>query len=260
MKPNNPLIYEKDGAIARIRLNRPAVLNAVDIYMAKCFLEACRSIAADKSVRAVVISGEGKGFMAGLDLATIRGDTNWVISELFGYMNPAIALLQGLDAPVVACLHGAVIGGGFTLALACDFAIAAEDTRFNLAYANIAGSVDLAGSWNLVRQVGLRRALEISLLCEPFDAQEALRLGIVNRVVPVTDLQTETEKIVQRLANGPTVAYGKIKKLMRTSLDNDLATQLEAEEESFFACVGTRDFREALDAFAHKRSPRFEGN
>ena len=260
MATNSPLIYKRDGAIARIRFNRPEVLNALDLDTAKCFLEACQAIAADAEVRVVVISGEGRAFVAGGDLAQMSNDTTRVIGELFGYMHKAIAILQEQRAPVVGSLHGSVIGGGLSLALACDLAIAAEGTKFNLGYAKVAGSCDLSSSWNLVRLVGLRRALEISLLSETFEAEDALWYGIVNRVVPVADLQTETEKLAQRLANGPTVALGLIKKLMRTSLDNDLATQLKAEEESFYACARTRDFREALDAFAQKRSPRFEGD
>lgn len=255
-----PLIYEKEGAIARIRFNRPEVLNALDLDTAKCFFEACQAIAADTAVRVVVLKGEGRAFVAGGDLAQMSNDTTRVITELFGYMHKAILLLQELRAPVIGSLHGAVIGGGLSLALACDLAIAAEGTQFNLGYAKVAGSCDLSSSWNLVRLVGLRKALEISLLSETFDAQEALRLGIVNRVVAAADLQEETEKLAQRLAKGPTVALGQIKKLMRTSLDNDLATQLREEEESFFACTRTRDFREALDAFAQKRPPRFEGH
>lgn len=260
MATHLPLLYEKTGAVVRLRLNRPEVMNAVNKEMAKAFLAACEAVVSDKEVRAVVISGEGRAFMAGIDLAGIREDTERTVIEMFGYMHTAITLLQESRVPVVASLHGSVIGGGFTLALACDLAIAAESTRFNLGYANVGASVDLSGSWNLVRQVGLRRALEISLLCETFDAAAALRFGIVNRVVPDDDLQAETEKIVQRLANGPTVAYGHIKQLMRTSLDNDLAVQLKAEEASFLACARTSDFREALDAFVNRRHPKFVGS
>lgn len=260
METRIPLIYEKDGAIARIRFNRPEVLNALDLDTAKHFHDACQAVAADMDVRVVVIKGEGRAFVAGGDLAQMREDTTNVITQLFGYMHKAISLLQGMRAPVIGSLHGSVIGGGLSLALACDLAIAAEGTQFNLGYAKVAGSCDLSSSWNLVRHVGLRKALEISLLSDTFDVEEALRLGIVNRVVPASELHAETEKLARRLANGPTVALGQIKKLMRTSLDHDLASHLDAEEESFFACTRTRDFREALDAFAQKRSPRFEGN
>lgn len=260
METKAPMIYEKEGAIARLRFNRPEVLNALDLDSTKLFLEACQSIAADKEVRVVVIKGEGRAFVAGGDLEQLRHDPSKVAAELISSMHKAIRLLAELRVPVLGCLHGAVMGGGLSLALACDLAIAAEGTRFNLAYINVGTSCDLGGSWNLVRQVGLRRALEIALLSETFDAQDALRLGIVNRVVPATELLVETEELVQQLANGPTVAYGQIKKLMRTSLDNDLGTQLDAEEKSFLACTRTSDFIEALNAFAQKRAPKFKGS
>lgn len=254
-----PLIYEKDGAVARIRFNRPEVLNALDIATAKSFLTACQAIAADTEVRAIVIQGEGRAFMAGGDLAQMRSAPTAVANELIEHMHAAIKLLAGARAPVVASLHGAVAGAGFSLALACDLAIAAEGTRFALAYANVGTACDCSGSWNLPRQIGLRQALGIALLGETLDAQQALQLGIVNRVVAAADLQMETEKLVQRLANGPTEAFGHIKKLMRNSLDRDLATQLEAERESFLACTHTQDFKGALEAFVEKRTPKFEG-
>ncbi|MFA7269371.1 MAG: enoyl-CoA hydratase-related protein [Sterolibacterium sp.] len=256
---NNPLIYEKQGAIARIRFNRPEALNALDIPTAKAFLDACRNIAADAEVRAVVIQGEGRAFLAGGDLAQMRKDPVGAVGELIEYMHEAVKLLAGLRAPVVASVHGSVAGAGFSLALACDLAIAAEGTRFNSAYVNVGASCDVSGSWNLVRHVGLRQALEIALLGETFDAQTALRLGIVNRVVPAADLPAETEKLLQRLASGPTEAMGQIKRLMRNSLDRDMATQMDAERDSFLACARTQDFIGALDAFFEKRPMKFEG-
>ncbi|CAG4885118.1 Enoyl-CoA hydratase [Georgfuchsia toluolica] len=259
MEPQLPLIYEKNGAIARIQFNRPKALNALDIATAKAFLTACQAIAADAEVRAVVIKGEGRAFMAGGDLVQMRSDPTAVANELIEHMHAAIKLLASVRAPVVASLHGAVAGAGFSLALACDLAIAAEGTRFTLAYANVGTACDCSGSWNLPRQIGLRQALGIALLGETLDAKQALQLGIVNRVVPAADLQMETEKLVQRLANGPTEAFGRIKKLIRNSLDCDLATQLDAERDSFLACTHTQDFKGALAAFVEKRPPKFEG-
>lgn len=257
---SKPLILERQGAVARIRFNRPEVLNALNIPMARAFLAASQAIAADTEVRAVVLEGEGRAFMAGGDLGQMRQEPTRIASELIEYMHEAIRLLATLQAPVVASLHGAVAGAGFSLALASDLAIAAEGTRFNFAYVNVGASCDVSGSWNLARHVGLRRALGISLLGEAMDAQQALQLGLVNRVVPAAELRAETDRIALRLAAGPTVALGQIKKLMRSSIDNDLVTQLDAERDSFLACARTRDFVEALDAFAQKRPPRFGGN
>jgi 2-(1,2-epoxy-1,2-dihydrophenyl)acetyl-CoA isomerase len=255
----SPLIYEKAGAIARIRCNRPEVLNALDPAMTVRFVDACRTIAADPEIRVVVISGEGRAFMAGADLMKVRENPVPVVTEMIDYMHEALRLLGALRAPVLGSVHGAVAGGGLSLALSCDLLIAAEGTRFSFAYSRVAGSCDLSGSWNLVRQVGLRNALGFAMLGESVDAEQARQLGFVNKVVPAAELAEETEKLAQMLASGPTAAFGEIKKLFRGSLDRDFDAQLNTERESFLACTRTGDFLEALDAFAQKRTPRFEG-
>jgi 2-(1,2-epoxy-1,2-dihydrophenyl)acetyl-CoA isomerase len=137
--------------------------------------------------------------------------------------------------------------------------VAAEGTRFNLAYANVAASCDVSGSWSLPRMVGLRRAMEIALLSQTFDAAEALRLGIVNRVVPGERLVEETLAMAHKLAAGPTLAYGRMKRLMRSSLDHDFATHLDAERDGFKASARTEDFQEAIAAFFGKRPAVFTG-
>ena len=130
---------------------------------------------------------------------------------------------------------------------------------FNLAYANVAASCDVSASWSLPRLVGLRNALQMALLSDTFDAQEALRLGLVNRVVPAEALEAEVSALANRLAQGPTLAYGKLKRLMRESFQNTLEAQLEAERTQFMASAQTADFKEALDAFLSKRKPNFKG-
>ncbi|MFZ5510919.1 MAG: enoyl-CoA hydratase/isomerase family protein [Pseudomonadota bacterium] len=254
-----PLRYWRDGAIAHLRFNRPGVLNAIDAATAQAFLAACRALAADGEVRAVVVSGEGRAFIAGGDLAEMRRNPVEAARALIGPLHEGIVLLAALDAPVIASLHGAVAGGGLGVALACDLAIAAEGTRFNLAYVNVGTSSDCSTSWALPRLVGLRKALEIALLGETFDAQEALRLGIVNRVVPAADLAAETEKLARRLAEGPPLALGRLKRLMRQSLNRELQEQLDAEAEGFLSCAASADFAEGVGAFFEKRAPRYRG-
>jgi len=256
--PPTLLVSRSDG-IARLRFNRPQQLNAIDVAMAEAFAAACRDIAADASVRVVVLSGEGRGFGAGGDLAAFQTDPGAAALAIIGPMHEGVKLLTALDAPVIASLHGVVAGGSMSLALACDLAIAADDTTFNLAYVNVAASCDLSGSYSLPRIVGLRNAMQIALLGETLGAEEALRLGLVNRVVPADQLAAETDRLAERLAHGPTRALGRMKKLMRASLDNPLAAQLDLEAEAFHASTQTRDFGEALDAFFGKRTPRFEG-
>lgn len=254
-----PLLYWRDGGIAHIRFNRPEVLNAMDVPTANAFLAACQAIAADNSVRAVVVSGEGRAFIAGGDLAAMRRNPVETAQALIRPLHTGIALLAALNAPVLASLHGAVAGGGLGVALACDLAIAAEGTRFNLAYVNIGASSDCSTSWALPRLVGMRKAMEIALLGETFDAAEALRLGLVNRVVPAADLEAETQKLARRLADGPPLALGRLKRLIRASLNQDLQAQLDAEAEGFAYCAETADFAEGVAAFFEKRPAQYRG-
>lgn len=263
--PNEPydrsasVLYWREGGVAHLRLNRPQALNAIDVPMAHAFLAACVAIANDPQVRAVWVSAEGRAFMAGGDLAAMRADPLPVAQALIAGMHGGLRLLAGLQAPVVASVQGAVAGGGLGLMLGCDLVIAAEGTRFGIAYPTIGASCDCATSWGLPRLVGLRKALELALLAENFDAAEALRLGIVNRVVPAADLAGESERLVQKLASGPTQAYGRLKRLMRASLQNGLDEQLDAEAQGFLDCAQTDDFVEGVDAFLNKRAPTFTG-
>lgn len=258
-EPTLPLLLERDGAIARIRFNRPQVLNAIDAAMACAFRDACRAIANDSEVRVVVLSGEGRAFMAGGDVAQFRDDPASIAPSLIDPMHEGLRLLSELRAPVIASLHGAVAGAGMSLALACDLAIAAEGTRFNFAYTKLGASCDLGASWSLPRLIGLRRALEIALLCDTLDTADAHRLGLVNRVVPPAALAEETERLAARLVSGPPVANGWLKRLMRESLSRDLSAQLDAERHGFAACAATRDFGEAVAAFLEKRPASYLG-
>ena len=213
--PTAPLLLERNGAIATLRFNRPDALNAINVPMANAFLTAVQSIAADPGVRAVVLRGNGRGFMAGGDLATLRADPVQGAIDILTPLNAALQLLAQMNAPVIAQVHGAAAGAGLSLVLMADYVIAAEGTRFNLAYINLGTSCDVGASWALPRTVGVRKALEIALLGEAFTADDALRLGLINRIVPAVELDSATTTLAQRLAAGPTVAYGAMKRLMR---------------------------------------------
>jgi 2-(1,2-epoxy-1,2-dihydrophenyl)acetyl-CoA isomerase len=257
--PQSTLLLTRDGAIARLRFNRPQALNAVDVPMARAFLAATRTLAADPGVRAVVLSGAGRGFMAGGDLATLRADPMQGAADLIGPLHEGLAVLADMDAPLIAQVHGVAAGAGLSLMLQADFVLAAEGTRFNLAYVNIGTSCDVGASWALPRLVGLRQALEIALLGDTLSAADAQRLGLVNRVLPAAELEAEVEKLAQRLAQGPTRALGQMRRLMRGSFDHSLAQQLDAEAEAFRRCAQTQDFRAGLDAFFAKQPARFGG-
>jgi 2-(1,2-epoxy-1,2-dihydrophenyl)acetyl-CoA isomerase len=258
--PACPLLHWRDGGVAHLRFNRPQALNAIDRAMARAFLGACEDLAADPGVRAVCISGEGRAFMAGGDLVELRQDPRGAADELIAGMHAGLRLLAGIDAPVIAQVHGAVAGAGLGVMLACDLAVAAEGSRFAVAYPQIGASCDCSTSWGLPRIVGLRTAAALALLGDTVDAAEALRLGLVNRVVPPERLDAECDAMARRLAAGPTRALGHIKKLLRGSLDHDLQTHLDAEAAAFRDCTGTADFREGVGAFLEKRPPRFTGH
>jgi 2-(1,2-epoxy-1,2-dihydrophenyl)acetyl-CoA isomerase len=256
---NEPVMLRREGAVAHIRFNRPAQFNTVNVAAAQAFLDCCRKIADAPDIRAVVLSGAGDVFGAGGDLNELSDDAVAGALALIPPVHEAVLLMAQLDVPFIASLHGVVAGGSLSLAMACDLAIAAEGTKFNLAYVNIAASCDGSGSWSLPRIVGMRHAMAIALLGETFGADEALRLGLVNRVVPLAALESSTREWAERLANGPTRAIGRLKRLVRSSFEDDLRTRLDRELDEFVANARSDDFTGAVDAFLHKRRPHFNG-
>lgn len=255
----SPLQVEREGAVVTLRFNRPDALNALDVPLAQALRSAVRDIAADDSVRAVVLRGNGRGFMAGGDLATLRADPVQGAQDLLEPLNEAVTLLSRLNAPVIAQVHGVAAGAGLSLMLQADFVVAAEGTRFNLAYIHLGASCDVGASWALPRLVGLRKALEIAMLSEPIDAAEALRLGLVNRVVPAAELDGAVTALAQRFAQGPTVALGHMRRLLRDSFDRDLPAQLAAEATAFADCAHTADLPAGIAAFFSKQPAVFQG-
>ena len=255
----HPLLFSRADGIATLQFNRPAQLNALDVPTAQALLAAVQEIAADRSVRAVLLKGAGRAFVAGGDLATLQANPVQGAQDLLEPLNAAVTLLHGLDAPVIAQVHGAAAGAGLSLMLMCDFVLAAEGTKFNLAYINLGTSCDVGASWALPRLVGLNRALEIALLGDAFTAVQAQQWGLIHRAVPAAELDAAVQQLAQRLANGPTRAYGHMRRLMRASLTRDLATQLQAEAQAFDDCAHSADLREGIEAFFAKRPPQFQG-
>jgi len=248
------------GGVARIRFNRPRALNAIDTALARRWRDAVREVRSRADVRAVVLSGEGRAFMAGGDLRAFHDDLSnagATAKAIIDAVNKGLLGLAQGDAPVIASVHGAVAGAGMSIALGADLCVAASDTVFNLAYARIGASPDAGGSWYLPRIVGLRRAMSIALLPESIPAIQALQLGLVNRVVPEGSLESETEALAARLAQGPTSAFGRIRRLLRASFEHDLAGQLAAERDAFVQGAETKEFRDGVDAFVNKRAPVF---
>lgn len=261
MNADAAVLYNVDRSIATIRFNRPERLNALSVEVAEGFAESVDRALAEETIKVIVVTSVGKAFVAGGDLGHFRDaeDKALASAELIGPVHRALEKLSASPTLTIGSLRGAVAGAGMSLALGLDLLIAAEDVSFNFAYARIGAPADCGGSWALPRLVGLRKALEIALLSETIDAQEALRLGLVNRIVPLASLEDETMKLAARLAQGATVAHGHIKALMRQSFDRHYEAQLAAEAEAFAACSASDDFAEAITAFFEKRKPHFLG-
>jgi 2-(1,2-epoxy-1,2-dihydrophenyl)acetyl-CoA isomerase len=256
------VVLSVDGGVAEIRFNRPDRLNAIDMAISEGFHDAVRRGLADPAVRAVLLSGEGRAFVAGGDLGLFRAaqDRPAAARAQISPMNEALAALYASGLPTVAALKGAVAGAGMSLALAVDLAVAADNTKFSFAYIKVAANPDCGGSWVLPRLVGLRRALEIALLSEPIDAATALDLGLVNKVVPLDAVEDEARALARRLAEGPAEAIRNTKALIRQASAEAFAAHLGKEMDGFAALSATSDFHEALEAFFGKRPPRFGAN
>jgi 2-(1,2-epoxy-1,2-dihydrophenyl)acetyl-CoA isomerase len=260
-----PLRVERVGPIATLTLNRPEALNALDPPMMDALVRETAAIAADASVRCAVVRGAGKHFMAGGDIRHFATQLELEpdrrrrdFARLIARLHAAIEQLQRMPQPVVASVHGAVAGFGLSLMCACDLAIAAQDAYFTAAYRHLGVTPDGGLSYALPRLVGSKKAMEILLLGERFGADEALRLGIVNRVVPEADLEGATTALAHALATGPQLATRNGKRLIRESLSHSLSAQLDAEATSFAECAASPDFVEGVRAFLDKRAPRFD--
>ncbi|CAD5252196.1 putative enoyl-CoA hydratase [Bosea sp. 62] len=256
----SPVLLTIEQSVAVITLNRPRVLNAIDPQMARSLRDAIARVAQDGTARALLLRGEGRAFCAGGDVARfLEGDPTAAIEAIIDPVHEALRALDALKLPTVAVVQGAAAGAGFSLSMACDLCIAADDAVFNLAFARIGISPDSSSTYRLPRLVGTRKALELAMLAEPVHAPEALALGLVNRVVPAAELASEAMALARRLAQGPTAAYARIKHLIGHSLGNDLSAQLDLEREAFLAGARTADFKEGTQAFLAKRPPQFEG-
>jgi 2-(1,2-epoxy-1,2-dihydrophenyl)acetyl-CoA isomerase len=237
------------------------MLNAIDASMARAFRDAIETIQADGRARAVLLRGEGRAFCAGGDITQFAtGDPAAAADAIIGPLHDALHALHRLPLPSIAAVQGAAAGAGFSLALACDLAIAADNAEFSLAFARIGASPDSASTYWLPRLIGARKALELALLAKPVNATEAMRLGLVNGVVPAAELPAAAMALAERLAAGPTGAYGRAKALIGQSLSNDFPTQLDREHEAFLQSARSTDFTEGVAAFLAKRNPQFEGN
>lgn len=242
-----PVLVSRTDAVATLVLNRPARLNAINDDLTLCLEEALISADADPSVRVVVIRGAGPSFAAGGDLDEFIATPEHVPAMVERFQN-VMRALTAVRKPVVASLHGAVAGGGLGLALACDLAVAADNVRMIFAYSKLGVTCDGGLSYRLPRLVGMRKALEIALIDGPIGAAEALRLGLVNRVVPADALEAETARFAEQLSRLDPMATAKAKALFADGWNRSFDQQLDAEMEAFKACADRPEFIDRITA------------
>lgn len=256
----NSVDCEVSGGIAHVTLGRPEAGNAIDLEMARDLMGAALRCDEDPAVRAVVLRGAGRMFCAGGDLKSFaqRGeDLPHHLKEVTTYLHAAVSRFARMDAPVVAAVHGAAAGAGFSLALSCDLVLAAESARFTLGYSKIGLTPDGSSTYFLPRLVGFRRAMELTLTGRVLSAPEAQEWGIATRVVPEEALLSEATALATELAAGPTSALGASKRLLHAGWNESLETQMEAETRTIAEMARTADAQEGISAFVQKRAPSF---
>ncbi|MER6033598.1 enoyl-CoA hydratase-related protein [Streptomyces sp. NPDC001835] len=262
------VLYEVTDGLATITLNRPEAMNALNVATKVALREAAESAAGDDAVRAILLTAAGdRAFCVGQDLKehigllmtdreTGSGQTMTTVRE---HYNPIVRALTAAAKPVVAAVNGVAAGAGFGFALAADYRVVADTAAFNTSFAGVALTADSGISWTLPRVVGPGRATDLLLFPRNISAQEALELGIANRLVPAAELRTEAEKVARALAEGPTVAYSAIKEAVAYGLTHSLAETLDKEDELQTRAGGSEDHAIAVQAFVNKEKPKYLG-
>lgn len=259
---SEPVELQLAGPIARLKLNRPAAGNAIDLELARALRAHSQSLIGRDDIGAVVLCAEGKSFCVGGDLGYMdaAGDqVEGAVAELVDAFHGTIEAFSQLDAPVIAAVQGVAAGGGMSLVCACDLAVGAESAKLTMAYTAAGLTPDGGGSWTLPRIVGWSRAADLILTNRRLDAAEAHDLGIFTRVVPDAELDDAVERLAGSLAAGPTKALGAAKRLLASAASAQLHEQLAAEGASISTRAAEPDGREGVSAFLAKRKPSFGG-
>jgi enoyl-CoA hydratase/carnithine racemase len=257
------VLVDRSDAVLTLTLNRPEALNALTAEAMGVLAERLEAAAADDATRAVVITGAGAAFSAGGDVAFLqelpRLPPERVRQIVYSAFQRVPRAIRRMDKPVIAAVNGAAVGAGCEIAVACDFRIASEKARFGEVWINLGCIPALGGMFLLPRLVGLAKATELCLTGEIVDAREALRIGLVNKVVMPPDLAPAAHELALRLAHGPRRAIAAAKAALNRGLDSDFETELERTLDQQVACFATEDFAEGVRALAERRPPRFTG-
>lgn len=254
--------YSFEQKVALIKFNRAEALNSFNKQMAKEFQSALRDARDNKEVRSILITGEGKAFSAGQDLAEAvpknkpLADVGEIVRESY---NPIILLIREIEKPIVCAVNGTAAGAGANIALACDIVIASEKASFIQAFAKIGLIPDSSGTFFLPRIVGLQRASAMMMLAEKISAEEALKYGMIYKIYPEAKLLEEAQKLAKYLSSQPTKGFGLTKRALNRSFFNDLNSQLKLEEELQIEASRSYDYQEGVKAFLEKRNPDFKG-
>lgn len=262
MSSSEAIGVERHSGVALVTLNRPDSLNALTIDMMQRFRDAMDDIGSDTKIRAVLLTGAGRGFCAGADLSALASnddadDAMTIADCLREFINPALLAIAAMPKPVIAAVNGAAAGAGCGIALMADIVVAARSARFIQSFANIGASPDAGSSWILPRILGPNRATAMMMLAEPVDAETACRWGMVHKIYDDADLLTEATAMAERMARGPAESYAAIKQLVRAKIATDLAAQLALEADRQEAIFETPDLREGIAAFVARRPPVF---
>lgn len=261
------VLFEARGAVALVTLNRPQSLNSFTRAMHRELWAALDRIEADRSIRALVLTGAGRGFCAGADLAEFdfadgpnrveRADPGPIIEQAF---NPTVRRLVGLRVPTIAAVNGVAAGAGASLAMTCDLAVAASSASFIQAFSKIGLIPDAGGTWFLIKKLGLARAMGCAMLGDKLSAKDAKEWGMIWDVAPEgQDCVEPALALAQRLATLPTKALVETRRVLRAAASNDLDAQLDLERDTQSALGKTHDYFEGVTAFLQKRAPQFKG-
>lgn len=264
--PTEELLVEQDGNVLTITFNRPDRLNAISGPMLGALSSTLQAANVDRDVRAIIITGAGRGFCSGLDLKAQGGDKSDGSIQLggggyqmFDLHNSPPIVINRMDKPIVCALNGAAAGYGMDLALGCDIRIASENAKMGAVFAKRGIVPESGGCWYLPRLLGWAKAAEVAFLGEVLDAQRSLELGLVNKVVPHDDLMTEAKSWAHKIANNAPLAVQATKRMMRLGQDETFEAAVDHILLQLLPLARTEDFRESLSAFAERREPVFKG-